>query len=148
MNSILMLVKIGIYKAAIGLVIYSQILMFYFCSISNYYVIVNILLTLLFVVLIFIILANDVESNPGPTSLLNFGHDDIVYDVDIVYEKWYRIFRRIVEKYIPFNTVTIRPKDKPWMCGQVRLAIRKHSRFLKLHNRNPTLTTWERYRPQ
>ena len=74
MNSLLMLVKIGVYRAAIGLVIYSQILMFYFRSISNYYVIVNILLTLLFVLLIFIVLANDVESNPGPTSLLNFGH--------------------------------------------------------------------------
>ena len=48
--------------------------MFYFRSISNYYVIVHILLTLLFVVLIFIILANDVELNPGPTSLLNSGH--------------------------------------------------------------------------
>ena len=34
------------------------------------------------------------------------------------------------------------------MCGQVRLAIRKRNRFLKLHNRNPTLTTWERYRAQ
>ena len=62
------------YRAAIGLVIYSQFLMFYFRSISNYYVIVNILLTLLFVVLIFVILANNVELNPGPTSLLNFGH--------------------------------------------------------------------------
>ena len=70
------------------------------------------------------------------------------FDVDIIYEKWYRIFRRIVEKYIPFKTVTIRLKDKPWMCGQVRLAIRKRNRFLKLHNRNPTLTTWERYRAQ
>ena len=51
-----------------------QILPFYFRSISNHYVIVNILLTLLFVVLILIILANEVELNPGPTSLLNFGH--------------------------------------------------------------------------
>ena len=70
------------------------------------------------------------------------------FDVDIIYEKWYRISRRIVENYISFKTVTIRPKDKPWMNGQVRLAIRKRNRFLKLHNRNPTLTTWERYRAQ
>ena len=47
MNLLLMLVKIGVYRAAIGLVIYSQILMSYFRSISNYYVIVNILLTLI-----------------------------------------------------------------------------------------------------
>ena len=46
------------------------------------------------------------------------------FDVDIIYEKWYSIFCRIVEKYIPFKIVTIRPKDKPWMCGQVHLAIR------------------------
>ena len=63
------------------------------------------------------------------------------FDADIIYEKWYRIFRRIVENFIPFKTVTTRPKDKPWMNGQVRLAIRKRNRFLKLHNRNPTLTT-------
>ena len=73
-NSLLILVKISVHRAAIGLLIYSQILPFYFRSISNYYVIVNILLTLLFVVLILIILANEVELNPGPTSLLNFGH--------------------------------------------------------------------------
>ena len=73
-NSLLILVKISVHRAAIGLLIYSQILPFYFRSISNYYVIVNILLTLLLVVLILIILANEVELNPGPTSLLNFGH--------------------------------------------------------------------------
>ena len=53
-----------------------------------------------------------------------------------------------IEKYIPFKTVTIRPKDKPWMTGQVRLAIRKRNRFLKLHNKRPSLITWERYRSQ
>ena len=52
-------------------------------------------------------------------------------------------FRWIVEKYIPFKTVTIRPKDKPWMSGQVRLAILELNRFLKLHNRNPKLTAWD-----
>ena len=69
-------------------------------------------------------------------------------DIDVVYEKWYRTFRCIVEKYIPFKTVTIRPNDKPWMNGRIRLSIRKRNRFLKMHNKKSTLNSWERYRLQ
>jgi hypothetical protein len=50
-------------------------------------------------------------------------------DIDVAYEKWYRQFRCIVEKFIPFKTVTIRPNDKPWMNGRIRLSIRKRNRF-------------------
>ena len=42
-------------------------------------------------------------------------------------KKCYRIFRRIVKKYIPSKTVSIRPKDKPWMSSKIRLAIRKRN---------------------
>ena len=69
-------------------------------------------------------------------------------DIDVIYDKWYRCLRQIIEKYIPFKTVTIRPHDKPWMNSQVRLAIRKRNRFLSLHNKNPTQFSWERYRFQ
>ena len=69
-----------------------------------------------------------------------------VSDIDVIYDKWYRRFRQIIEKFIPFKRVTIRPNDKPWMNSQVRLAIRKRNRFLSLHNKNPTQISWERYR--
>ena len=57
-------------------------------------------------------------------------------DIDVIYDKWYRCFRQIIEKYIPFKTVTIRPHDKPWMNSQVRLAIRKRD-FLVCIIKNP-----------
>ena len=41
---------------------------------SEKYSHVGTLLTLLFVVVLLIIMANDVELNPGPFSLLKFGH--------------------------------------------------------------------------
>ena len=69
-------------------------------------------------------------------------------DIDVIYSKWYRKFRSIIEKHIPLKSVTIRPNDKPWMNGLIRLAIRKRNRFLKKHIKHPTLNTWERYRAQ
>ena len=68
--------------------------------------------------------------------------------MSVIYDKWYRCFRKIIEKYIPFKTITIRPHDKPWMNSQVRLAIRKPNRFLSLDNKNPMQFSWERYRYQ
>ena len=49
---------------------------------------------------------------------------------------------------VAFFTVTIRPNDKPWMDGKVRLAIRRRDRLLRIHNIRPSPVTRESYRVQ
>jgi hypothetical protein len=69
-----------------------------------------------------------------------------VYDIDHVYDVWISQFRDIVKKYIPLKLVTIRPTDKPWISGEVRRAIRKRDRLLRIHNARQTAHSWESYR--
>ena len=71
-----------------------------------------------------------------------------VYDIDHVYDVWISQFRDIVKKYIPLKLVTIRPTDKPWISGEVRRAIRKRDRLLRIHNARQTAHSWESYRRQ
>jgi hypothetical protein len=52
---------------------------------------------------------------------------DSEFDIDNVYNTWVAPFHTIIEKYIPRKTVTIRPRDKPWMNGIVRRAIRRRN---------------------
>ena len=73
---------------------------------------------------------------------------DGAFDIDIVYNTWFAHFRTIIEKYIPLKIVTIRPRDKPWMTGAVRRAIRKRNRQLRTHNNRPNEYSWENYRKQ
>ena len=54
----------------------------------------------------------------------------------------------MIEKHILLKIVAIRPKDKPWMNGEVRSAIRKRNRRLRIHNDRPNEYSWENYRRQ
>ena len=73
---------------------------------------------------------------------------DSEFDIDNVYNTWVAQFHAIIEKYIPRKTVTIRPRDKPWMNGIVRRAIRRRNRLLRIHNKKRTELSWENYRRQ
>ena len=64
-------------------------------------------------------------------------------DIDETYSCWYSHFRSVIEKYIPLKTVTIHPNDKSWMDSKVRVAIRRRDRLLRIHNKRPSLVTWE-----
>jgi len=77
----------------------------------------------------------------------NYVLDDQL-DIDLIYDKWFSCFQSIVEKYIPLKTIIIRSRDKPWMKSNVRLAIRKRDRLLRIHNSLKTCSSWERYRRQ
>ena len=46
------------------------------------------------------------------------------------------------------KTVVIRPQDKPWMSSNIRKAIRKRNRLLKIHSKRNSLSSWEKYRSQ
>ena len=65
-----------------------------------------------------------------------------------VYSNWFTVFSGIVDNFIPQRTVTIGPKDKMWMNGSIRRAIRRRDRLLKLFSRHRSTVKWENYRKQ
>ena len=58
------------------------------------------------------------------------------------------LFVSIVESFIPHKNVIIRPRDKPWMTGQIRQGIRKRDRLLKIYSKRKSPVSWDRYRVQ
>ncbi len=72
----------------------------------------------------------------------------ITDNIDDLYCKWYEKFREALEISIPNRTVTIRPRDKPWMNSDIRKAIRKRNRLLKFYCRHKSSGAWENYRVQ
>ena len=93
---------------------------------------------------------NNVNESELHNSLLEMDLESQIdcEDINIVYKNWFDCFRGIVESYISHKTVTIRPRDKPWMNTTVRRAIRKRNRLLKIHCRVKSLVSWEKYRQQ
>ena len=55
---------------------------------------------------------------------------------------------RIVCLHIPYKCVAIRPRDKLWMNGAIRSALKKRDRFLKAFRRTKSPARWENYRRQ
>ena len=50
--------------------------------------------------------------------------------------------------YVPCRTVVVRPRDKPWMNSEIRRAVRKRNRLLKIFCQNKVPKNWEVYRLQ
>ena len=42
----------------------------------------------------------------------------------------------------------IRPRDKPWLTGQIRKAVQKRDRLLKTYSKYKSPTSWDRYSVQ
>ena len=70
---------------------------------------------------------------------------DSEFDIHNVYNTWVTQFHAIIEKFTLHKTVTIRPRDKPWMNGTVRRAIRRRNRLLHIPIKKQTELSWENY---
>ena len=73
---------------------------------------------------------------------------DTAFDIDYIYDIWFKTVNDVVKRYIPLKSVVIRPRDKSWMNGEVRRAIRKRDRLLHIHNIRRSDSSWESYRRQ
>ena len=69
-------------------------------------------------------------------------------DIDNLYAEWFKCFYQVLLKHVPHRTVTIRPRDKPWVNSEIRRAIRKRNRLLKYYCRHKSPEAWEIYRRQ
>ena len=60
------------------------------------------------------------------------------------------ILLNTVESFMPHEKVIIRPRDKPWMTGQIPKAVQKRDRLLKTYSKsvNHRPTSWDSYRVQ
>ena len=61
-------------------------------------------------------------------------------------EKWTETFINITEKYIPHETITVRPREAQWMTPHIRKIMRKRDRAHKIAKRRNTDHYWEKYR--
>ena len=50
--------------------------------------------------------------------------------------------------HVPSGTVVVRPRDKPWMNSEIRRAVRRRNRLLKIFCQNKLPENWEVYRLQ
>lgn len=66
-------------------------------------------------------------------------------DVDRLYNKCYERYWQMLVTSVPNRTVVIRPRDKPWMNSEIRRAIRKRNRLLKLFCRQNNPVAWDNY---
>ena len=50
--------------------------------------------------------------------------------------------------HVTSRTVVVRPRDKPWMNSEIRRAVRRRNRLLKIFCQNKVPENWEVYRLQ
>ena len=63
-----------------------------------------------------------------------------------VVSNWIELYKDTIMQYIPVRTVTIRPRNKPWLSREVRLCVRLKSRLYKQYRNNPTEHHWQKYK--
>jgi hypothetical protein len=91
------------------------------------------------------------DENVLQEALSNVNWNDIFLnndDIDNLYAEWFKCFYQVLLKHVPHRTVTIRPRDKPWVNSEIRRAIRKRNRLLKYYCRHKSPEAWEIYRRQ
>ena len=91
------------------------------------------------------------DENVLQEALSNVNWNDIflnIDDIDHLYAEWFKCFYQVLLKHVPHRTVTIRPRDKPWVNSEIRRAIRKRNRLLKYYCRHKSPEAWEIYRRQ
>ena len=74
--------------------------------------------------------------------------DAVLFDTDVIYQRFFSILLSTVEFFTPHKKVIIGPLDKLWMTGQIRKAVRKRDRLLKTYSKYKSPTSWDRYRVQ
>ncbi|KAG0716722.1 hypothetical protein GWK47_009008 [Chionoecetes opilio] len=70
----------------------------------------------------------------------------LVNDVDTQVHTFTRTLLELQKKYVPNQTYTAKPLDKPWFGYQCRMAANEKSRAWRLYSRHPTHPNKERYR--
>ena len=67
-------------------------------------------------------------------------------DVNVIYERWNKLFMQIAHKHIPNRKVTVRLGDKPWYSNELRLLKRRKNRIHKKAKFNNSPIHWHQFR--
>ena len=67
-------------------------------------------------------------------------------DVNVIYERWNKLFMQIAHEHIPNRKVTVRLGDKPWYSNELRLLKRRKNRIHKKAKFNNSPIHWHQFR--
>ena len=71
-----------------------------------------------------------------------------IFNIDDIDQRFFSLLVSRVSLLYHIMKVISWPRDKPWMTGQIRLAIRKRDRVLKIYPRFKSPVFWDIYRAQ
>ena len=74
-----------------------------------------------------------------------WGPMEIFEDIDDAVSYFKQLFIETCKQFIPVKTVTIRPKDEPWITTMVRRYLRKRHRAFKKWKQHPSDLNYNRY---
>ncbi len=67
-------------------------------------------------------------------------------DVNIAWNVWASTLSEIARRFIPKRTITIRPKNKPWMTSALHQITKRKNRLFKIAKVTRSPTDWQKYK--
>ena len=71
---------------------------------------------------------------------------DLFEDINDIADFWHKSFMDACKLKIPNKQIRVKPKDKPWMTGEVKMYIRKRNRLFKRFKRTKLLVHEEAWK--
>ena len=72
----------------------------------------------------------------------------IFEDVDDLWDYWAKLYCQVLDKHAPLKKKRIIDDQLPWITPELQREISRRNRLLKKHAKNPTDSSWEKYRKQ
>ena len=72
----------------------------------------------------------------------------IFEDVDDLWDHWAKLYRQVLDKHAPLKKKRNRGDQLPWITPELQREISRRNRLFKKQAKNPTDSSWEKYRKQ
>ena len=72
----------------------------------------------------------------------------IFEDVDDLWDHWAKLYCQVLDKHAPLKKKWIRADQLLWITPELKREISRRNRLFKKHAKNPTDSSWEKYRKQ
>ena len=69
-------------------------------------------------------------------------------DVDDLWDHWAKLYCQVLDTHAPLKKKRIRGDQLPWITPELQREISQRNRLFKKHAKNPTDSSWEKYRQQ
>ena len=72
----------------------------------------------------------------------------IFEDVDDLWDHWAKLYCQVLDTHAPLKKKWIRADQLLWITPELKREISRRNRLFKKHAKNPTDSSWEKYRKQ